>query len=393
MSWGVNLEDLAAARDELLAEVEERAGSHALERLARAHRWLGEEDAARSRFRDAAGAAEAALEQWGREDAGALSRIGSLLVRARDPDAAAPWLERAARSESRPDHAAAVSYLRGDFAGAAEHAARAIAEARGGAAAGGEGRGDAAAGPERRGDAGGGGEGRGDAGAGPERRGDAGGGDEDDARPWDAAERPSYPWAESVATLAGARRDGDAARAADAADRFGALIRDERTPPDEESGSPGLSLFDWLEEAASARAVLAGGKPPGHREMLERAGLLRAERGPQRTPPAPDAGPARPGSATIPYPAPGGSGEVAPSVTVDDRGDIHFVLDPARDLRASLIQHDGRWHARLGDAVLPGSFRGPRAAKRALWDPLREQPDGQWAVALLDKLFRESFRL
>ena len=69
------------------------------------------------------------------------------------------------------------------------------------------------------------------------------------------------------------------------------------------------------------------------------------------------------------------------------------MLDPSRDLRAALVQHDGIWRARLGDADLPGSFRGPRAAKRALWDPLREQPDGQWAVALLDKLFRESFRL
>ena len=56
------------------------------------------------------------------------------------------------------------------------------------------------------------------------------------------------------------------------------------------------------------------------------------------------------------------------------------------------IGRDGGWRARLGDAELPGTFRGPRAAKRAIWDPLREEPNGQWAVALLDRLFRESFR-
>ena len=88
VTWGVNLEDVAAARDELLAEVGERPGSHALERLARAHRWLGEEEAARTRFREAAAAAQAALERWGREDVSAIGRIGSLLLRAGDADAA-----------------------------------------------------------------------------------------------------------------------------------------------------------------------------------------------------------------------------------------------------------------------------------------------------------------
>jgi hypothetical protein len=347
VSWGVNLEDLAAARDELLGEVEERPGSHALERLARAHRWLGEDDAARIRFREAAAAAEAVLERWGREDAGELGRIGTLLLRARDADAAAPWLERAARSVRRPDDAAALSYLRVDYEGAVEDAARAIAEERRAA------------------------------------------GENEPGR--DAGVRSPYPWAEAVSTLARARRDDDRALAGEAADRFAALIREGRTPPDEESGSV-LSLFDWLEEAGRVRAALEGGDAPGHRELLEHAGLLRAERGPERTEPAPDSGPTRSGSATISYPAPDG-GELAPSVTVDDGGDIHFVLDPARDLRASLLRHDGAWRARLGDADLPGSFRGPRAAKRAVWDPLREQPDGQWAVALLDKLFRESFRL
>jgi tetratricopeptide (TPR) repeat protein len=383
VSWGVNLEELAAARDELAVEVGERAGSHPLERLARAHRWLGEEDAARARFLQAAAAAQAALERSGRDDAGAASRIGSLLWRARDEAAAAPWLARAARSLTRPDDAAALSYLRGDYEAAVEHAERAIADERamGGADVphGGAGERRAAAGADV--PHGGAGERRPAAGA--DDGGTVGG------APGGLADSP-YPWAEAVAALAAARRDRDPARAAAAADRFAALIRAERVSPDEESGSSELSLFDWLEEAARARAELEGRDGPAHASVLEQAGLLRAERGPQRPQPQPDAGPARPGSATIAYPGPDG-GEVHPSVTVDDARDIHFVLD--RDLRASLVQHDGMWRARLGDTDLPGTFRGPRGAKRALWDPLREQPNGQWAVALLDRLFRESFRL
>jgi hypothetical protein len=406
VSWGVNLEDLAAARDALVVEVGGRPGSHAIERLARAHRWLEEEDAARARFREAAAAAEAVLARWGREDPAALSRIGSLLLRAGDTDAAAPWLERAAGSARGADDAAALSYLRGDYAVAVEGAARAVA-------AEGRGNGGPEEGPE--GDAlGGGGAtggleggalggGRG-ANGGPEG-GALGGGRGANGGPEGGAlgggrgatggpegGEPGYPWAEAVGALARARRDRDAARAGEAFDRFAALIGAERTPPDEESGSSGLSLFDWLEEAARARAELEGGDAPAHAQLLERAGLLRAERGPERAPPPPDFGPSRPGTATIAYPSPDG-GEVSPSVTVDDDGDIHFVLHPARDLRASLLQHDGMWRARLGDEDLPGTFRGPRGAKRAIWDPLREQPDGQWAVALLDRLFRESFRL
>jgi hypothetical protein len=328
----VNLDDLAAARDALAAEVGERAGSHALERLARAHRWLGEEDAARGRFAAAARAAEAALERFGRDDPTPVARVGSLLWRARDQEAARPWLERALRGGLRADDAAGVEYLLGSWDDAVASADRA-----------------------------------------------SGGGAPD-------------PWAAAIGALARARRDGDAAAAAAAGDGFVELIRRERTPPDEESGSSSLSLFDWLEEAERVRAELEAAEPPDHAELLERAGLLRAERAPERPQPPPDAAPGRPGTATIAYPAPDG-GDVEARVSVDERGDIHFLLHPARDLRAALVQANGLWRARLGDTELPGTFRGPRAAKRALWDPLREQPDGQWAVALLDRLFREAFRL
>ena len=80
-------------------------------------------------------------------------------------------------------------------------------------------------------------------------------------------------------------------------------------------------------------------------------------------------------------------------MTVDERGDVHVLLHPQRDLRVSLVQADGRWRARLGDTYVAGDYSGPRSAKRAVGAPLRDLPDGQWAVALLDKLFRESFRI
>ena len=329
MSWGVNLDDVAAARDRLTARVAEHTTSHALEQLARAHAWLGEDDAARRRWREAAEVEEEHVRRWGREDATRIARVGSLLLRAGDADAARPWLERAVRSELRHDRLAALSYLLGGFDAAVRYAGRAVVE-----------------------------------------------------------EEAPYPWAEAVAALARARRDGDAGAAEDARERFVALIREERTPPDEESGSGDYSLFDWLEETFR----VSDGAAPGGREMLERSGLLSAEPAPPRPAPAADAGPSGRGSRTVANPHPDG-GEVEARVTVDERGDLEFVLDPQRDLRAAIRRAGGGWHAWLGDTELPGEFGGPRGAKRALREPLRAQPHGQWAVALLDRLFTESYEL
>jgi hypothetical protein len=329
MSWGVNLEAVARARDALLAEVAEHPSSHPLERLARAQRWLGEEDEARGRFREAAAHAENVLNRWAREDTDAISRIGSLLWRARDPDAARGWFERAAQTQQRPDDRAETEYLMGDDRRALDHAGRAAA----------------------------------------------------------------YPRLEAVQSLAAARLAGEAAQADEAVRRFAAVIAVDRTPPDEESGSSTLSLFDWLEEAFRARSALAGTPVPDHRAMLEEAGLLRAEPAATRPEPAPDRGPQTAGTRSIDYPQPGGDGRVAPAVTVDKRGDMHFLLHPERDLRVALVQEDGAWRARLGDTAVSGRYSGPRSARKALTEPLRAQPDGQWAIALLDKLFREAYRL
>ena len=137
---------------------------------------------------------------------------------------------------------------------------------------------------------------------------------------------------------------------------------------------------------------IIGARAPGGREMLERSGLLAAEPATPGPAPAADAPPDRPGSRTVANPHPEG-GEVEATVTVDDRGDLEFVLDPEHDLRAAIRQSDGHWRAWLGGTQLPGEYSGPRAAKRALREPLRARPHGQWAVALLDRLFTEGYRL
>jgi hypothetical protein len=337
VSWGINLEDLAASRDVLRDELADRADSHTLEQLANAHRWLDEEDEARRRFAEAADAAEAEFARWEREDPSALSRIGTLRLRAGDAGAASGWLDRAAAVEDRPDRLAPLSYLRGDADAAARHARSVLAE-----------------------------------------------------------EPPPYPWMDGIAALARARRDGDAAAAEEAVAHFATAVRADRTRPDEASGSADLSLLGWLDQAFRVRAALTGEDPPDHRAMLEAAGLLRAEPDPEsrRHSAPPDLGPRTAGEQTIDYPQPGGGGRITPSLAVDEHGDLHFVLHPERDLRVSLVQAgDGRWRARVNGAEAPGSFRGPRAAKEAARDQLDALPDGEWAGALLDKLFRESFRL
>jgi tetratricopeptide (TPR) repeat protein len=218
MGWGVNLEDLADARDRLRARAAEHPTSHVLEQLARAHAWLGEVEEARRRWREAAAVEEEHVHRWGREDPTRIARVGSLLLRAGDAEAARPWLERAVRAELRHDRLAALSYLLGGYDAAIGYAERAVADEGG-----------------------------------------------------------PYPWVEAVAALARARRDGDAAAAEQARAGFAALIREERTPPDEESGSGDHSLFDWLAE--TYRAI---GELPSGREMLERNGLLSAERASRR---------------------------------------------------------------------------------------------------------------
>ncbi len=213
MAWPPTREDLERAREELEHRVAERPKARLLEPLARTHRWLDERDAAARRFREAADDVERVLERHGREDASRIAQVGSLLWRASEADLAQPWLQRALQAGPGPAVAAELGYLAEDF----ERAAALAREAS----------------------------------------------EDPDDRP--------YPRAEALEMLAIARRDADGDRATRAREVFADLIHRERTPPWEESGSAGMSLFDWFEEAALIEAWLHEQRQPDHTELL---GLL-----------------------------------------------------------------------------------------------------------------------
>ncbi len=213
MAWPPTREALERAREELEQRVAERPRARLLEPLARTHRWLDEREAASRRFREAADDVERVLERHGREDASRIAQVGSLLWRAAEEDLAQPWLQRALRAGPARDAAAELHYLAGAF-GPAAALAREASE--------------------------------------------------------DPDDRP-YPRAEAIEVLAIARRDADGDRATRAREVFADLIHRERTPPYEESGSAGLSLFDWFEEAALIEASLHEERQPDHAALL---GLL-----------------------------------------------------------------------------------------------------------------------
>ena len=210
MAWPPTRQDLERARGELRTEVEDDPWWSPLEQLGRTHRWLDEREEAALRFREAAADVEDALREHGREDTLQIAQVGSLLWLAGDAAGARPWLERALRSETARGGAAALHYLGDDFD-------RAAALAR-----------EAAEDPD---------------------------------------DRP-YPWAEALEVLALARRDGEGDRATRARETFADLIRQDRTPPWEESGSSNLSPFDWFEEAALIEAWLHEERRPDHAELL-----------------------------------------------------------------------------------------------------------------------------
>ena len=210
MAWAPTREDLERAREELEQRVAERPKARLLEPLGRTHRWLDDRDAAARRFREAADDVERVLERHGHEDGQRMAQVASLLWRASEADLAQPWVQRALRAGLPRLLTAEMRYLAEDF----EQAAALAREAS----------------------------------------------EDPDDRP--------YPRAEALEVLALARRDADGERATRARETFAALIHTERTPPYEESGSAGLSLFDWFEEAALIEAWLHEERQPDHAELL-----------------------------------------------------------------------------------------------------------------------------
>lgn len=213
MAWPPTREDFEQTRAELEERVAERPRGHPLEQLGRTLMWLGEEDEARRRFREAAEAVQTVIERYPeREDAFRMAHVASLLWLAGDGDAARPWIDRAQRAAIDPGTGAALHYLAGDFDRAAT-TARLAAE--------------------------------------------------------DPEDGPS-PRAEALEALSIARRDGDAEPAGRAHAAFAGMVREDRFPPHQESGAAGLSLSDWYVESARMEAELRGEPPPGYDELLAR---------------------------------------------------------------------------------------------------------------------------
>ena len=225
MAWGLDRAALERGRVKAAEQVAQDAWHHPLEQLARAHRWLDEEDEAARRFREAAADLEDSIEAAGRGDAASRGRTGGLLRMAGDGDAARGWFERALQSGPGHGEQVALLYLLGDERGARDAAEQA---------------------------------------------------------------QESYPRLEAVVELARARAENDPDAAARARDVLAGAIRAERTPPFEESGQADLSLFDWLEETFRVEAELRGEQVPDHSEILERAGLAKAAKGSKPAKRAPD---------------------------------------------------------------------------------------------------------
>ena len=215
MAWPPTRDDLERAREELRKEVDGDPWWGPCEQLGRTHRWLDEDAEAARRFREAVADLEDALRGHGRGDGHQIAQVACLLWLSGDADEARPWAERALRTEGPARNVvAAMHYLAGEWE-------RAAAVAR-----------EAAEDPD---------------------------------------DRP-YPWAEALEVLAIGRRDGDGDRATRARETFADLIRADRTPPWEQSGSASLLLFDWYAEAARAEAALYDEREPDHAALLARLG-------------------------------------------------------------------------------------------------------------------------
>ena len=203
---------------------------------------------------------------------------------------------------------------------------------------------------------------------------------------------------EVVVALARARGEGDAALAAEARARVAALIRAGRTPPFEESGSPDLTLFDWLEEAFRAEAELRGEPTLRPAEMLARADLAKAVRGgaPRDVPDWPPP----PGRRALTRTTPDGAA-VEATVEVDEDNDGVFRLDPRAGigLTVRLIKEHGEYRVRIEwgddedgwaeedlDRHAPGFRSGCDAAADWLRAHAPDPPGGEWAAGTLHAL-------
>jgi tetratricopeptide (TPR) repeat protein len=337
MTWGLDRATLQAGRDEMAELVAEEASHYRLEQLARAHRWLGEDDEARRRFREAAEDLEASIETPGRGDAWSRGRTGGFLRLAGDDDGARAWFQRALDSGPIASvDEAALLYLLSDPVAAEEATRR-------------------------------------------------------------ADER--FPLLDAMEALARARVGRDPEAANEARDALAGAIRAERLPPHQTSGAPHLTLWDWLEEAFRVEAELGGAPVPDHAAMLERAGLAAApkKRSRRKTPDWPPP----PGRHAVPRRTPDGAEvEPVVTVDEDGDIDLLVDPRPELRVRLIKQYGQFLVRITWGGDVeedLAHPYEGFRAACEAAADWLAayapDPPGGPWAAdtvrALADAAFAD----
>ena len=334
MAWGLTAAGLVEQRDAAAAKAERRGSHLAYEGLARGHRWLDEDAAARGWFAAAVADADERIERRGRGGATSRGRMGVLSWLAGDEPASRDWLERAVAETLAGDRlttgaqaeVAQWRCLLGDGAGC---------EAT-----------------------------------------------------WEAMGRPAeYELTAAAATLARAARthDPDPLEALRTALARG--IRADRLSPAETSGAAAGSPYEWLEEAFRLEAELRGEPIPDHLAMLERSGLLTGGR------PAPSArAMPPPGRWSLPLQAPDGS-TLDPVLTAE-ADSAEALLDPraGTELKVILTTQFGevRTQVEWGDdedgwvEERLGPFATFDEAEAATVDWLRayapDPPGGAWAA-------------
>lgn len=337
---------LEAGREEAAREVADGPWSHVLERLGRTQLWLDEIAEGRRRLREAAEAAERDCDAHGRQDALSFGHAGTLWWLAGEREVAAGWFGRALEvTRARENSGGAPQDVIVDMS-----AYLYLLDDPGAALA--------------------------------------------------ARERLTERWPlEFVEGLARARLENDPLWALEAREHAVVSIRAERVPPYEESGSPHLSLFDWLEETFVVEAQLRGEDVPNHATMLERAGLVSPEEGRRRARRVPMDSPPQPGRTTLERTTPDGA-VVQAAIETSELGDIALRLDPREGIELSvlLLKQSGEFLIRVEWGDDEEGWReedletdpGFRSACTTAADWLRayapNPPGGAWAAETIEAL-------
>jgi tetratricopeptide (TPR) repeat protein len=117
MPWALDPAALVAAREEAAAQAVEFGGNTAYQRLGRAHRWLDEDEPARSAFAEAAADLQALIERGRGKNASTFQKLGHLLRLAGDADSARAAFGQALTMDPQPPREAELRYMLGEDPG------------------------------------------------------------------------------------------------------------------------------------------------------------------------------------------------------------------------------------------------------------------------------------